>query len=694
LIDIGYNLLMAIKMITVFLLIYIFIPSQIIRFGKENSGFLDKFFISLTHSTILTIIIVHILALLKLYETFSLIFCFFLWYILLAWYRGKSPMAVADAMGMKLIVNLLDMSEGRSGFGNEVKNFFSTWFGKFRGDTVRIIRKFLTEPFTGLLPVGVLAASAYIRFNHSINHAAFSVSDTYGHLAWVKFLGGNQIYHDGIYSHGYHAVISAMAKLLFIDPYWLIRFTGPLGGVLLVLSVYYFALRITRSYVASLIAMVVYGLVTSPDFPSLVARQTAAMPQEYSAVFMLPGIYFLWLYYRYGNMNYLLLHAEVLAITIMVHPFGTVYYVIWSAVLSATVLLFKIAGPGKIVRMAVIDFFSGVISLAPFGIALLLGKEFFKASAEYIIGQGAIAGNNSIITMESIIGKIFTNNAFIDVTVPVVMILIISLPLIKERNWSALSVTVSCCSVIMYLFYRALDFNLPKLMDPPRTGVFLTPMYSVLYASGFYAIERAIRGLQASWLLKLKVVFIHILSLVVCLSVVFFYPPALTKAELCEYDAAAENYLVIKNKYPVLDWTIVGPAEQFEQVVGIGWHYDILRFVQRFNLEQAMDPDFDIPIPTHHIFFYTEKRPLNFGREVTSADAEKDLDPEGDDPFLQYYRTSGQRAILEAKAIRWVEAYSRSHRDVTVFYEDDNLKIYHIYNKLKNDTSNDSGVNR
>lgn len=676
--SLGYNLLMAAKVILLFTLFYIFIPAQIIRFKKEANQFLDKVFISLTHSTIITILIVHVLAFLKLYEFFSLVFCYLLSYIILVWLRGQSLSAVADAMGMKFVVNLLDLSEGRAGLIGEVKKGLKEWIRAQKDNVLQMIKKAIFNPFTGLLPVGILMAAAYIRFENPISHAAFSHIDSYVHLLWTKSIGSNEIYNDGIYPFGSHAVISSLAKITFIDPYWLCRFLGPLTGVLLVLSVYYFALRVTQSYAASLISLVVYGLVTHAQFPAVVFRQTAALSQEFGAVFMLPGLYFFWLYIKTKKRSFLLLYAEALAITIMVHPYVTFYLTIWVAIMAVSAIVLKMFSLRDVANVTVYSILTGIVSLLPFGIGLLMGKEFFKDSAKYIqenISPGGFAGSS----MKAFITNLVTHNPFLDISLPIVFLLIISLTIIRKREWALISLTVAGCSVIMYLLYRAPEFNLPVFTEPVRTGIFFSPMLAVLYASGFAVVERCFLKLPENLLQPIKGSLVKSISLILCIMVVYYYPPVKLYRGIEEYDAAAENYLNIRNKFPPLEWTVVGPQEQYAQTKGMGWHYQILRFVQNFNVKQAQDPQFQIPITTPHIFFYTEKRPLRLGREVTAADAEMELEPEGDDPFIQYYKTTSQRAILEAKAIRWMEAYKESHKGVTVFYEDDNMRIYHIY---------------
>jgi hypothetical protein len=48
---------------------------------------------------------------------------------------------------------------------------------------------------------------------------------------------------------------------------------------------------------------------------------------------------------------------------------------------------------------------------------------------------------------------------------------------------------------------------------------------------------------------------------------------------------------------------------------------------------------------------------------------------------MEYYKTTANRAIMEAKLLQIMEAYRTTHNDIDVFYEDDNLRIYHITQK-------------
>jgi len=678
-IELGYVLLIAAKVILMFILIYIFIPSRLIRFQDEDR-FLDRVFISLTHSTFLVIIVVHFLAFLKLYETFSLVIVYPLLFFLFNRLKGRPPAGEVDTLKTKILFRLFDWSESRDRFKN-VKQNMGVWVRQHKNKAFIQLKTSLTEPFSGIFPVLTVMGAAYIRFKDTFIHAAYLASDPYVHLIWVKLLGNNQMYSDGIYPYGFHAIISNMVKLTFLDPYWICRFIGPLAGVLLTLSVYYFALRVTKSYPASLISLVFYGLVINGIFPLMIARQTAALPQEFAAIFILPGLYFLWVYLKSRNRLFLLLFAESLVITVMIHSYAAVYLIIWAAVLTLLAILFKRLNLKVVFNVFIYSLLAGMVSLLPFGIGLLMGREFFTGATGFI--QKSIIWRGFPGSLTDILTHLNAYDPFFQIALLIVLLMVISTVVVRKNDWAVLSLTVSGCSVIMYLLYRAPELGLPQITHPSRTEAFLTPMFAVLYGCGLNVVEKCIPDIPVDLAKTIKKRLIQVISIALCLVTIYGFTPGKIKVRFQEYDAAAENYLSISSKFPIFDWTIISPTEQFQQVMGRGWHQEILRFVQEFNLEQARDPQFIIPIPTQHIFFYTEKKPLYLGREVTAEDAERALEPEGENPFDQYYLNADQRAIIEAKAIRWMEAYRKSHQGVSIFYEDDNLKIYHIYHNPK-----------
>jgi len=170
-------------------------------------------------------------------------------------------------------------------------------------------------------------------------------------------------------------------------------------------------------------------------------------------------------------------------------------------------------------------------------------------------------------------------------------------------------------------------------------------------------------------------------ALLISLSLIFLNQPITAEGRTYEYEAAANSYLKIKQEFTALDWTIIGPPEQYQQALGYGWHSDILRFVQEHSAEELANPQYKLPIPTHDIFFYTEKVPLFYNKAVTEEDARLALETEEGDPYSQYYLDGEQRRILQAKAIQLAEAYRQSHSGVTIYYEDEALRIYRFHHE-------------
>ncbi len=679
---VGYNLMMLVRVAAIYLVMYIAVPWLLVR--DRRWGIMDRIFVSLIHSTFLTIVIVHLLVFVKLYETLSLIVMYLIAWVILAATRGGSFTAMLDILGMRLIVRLLDLSESPLGFIAEAKRIAlqkaHAWLQGIRYHT----KILWSEPFTYLLPALALIAATATRASYSVMHASYSVSDPYEHLAWAKYLGLNQIYYDGIYPHGYHAVLSAMARLSLVDAYWICRFMGPIGSVFLVLSIYYFATRMTGSRTASLVALVSYGLINDDRYPSGILRQAAALPQEYALIFALPALYFLYLYFRDGNKTDLWLFTEAVTITVFIHPFTTIYLGLWAAVMGGSVLLTQTTTLRAVINAGGVGLAAIIFGFTPFAFGLLQGHGFFQAAFQFV-GE-SFTGGGAGPTAGPWFRRWLLSNPYLDSIIPLVVACAFLILLLRQRGKLVGAVTVLGGTVVLYILYRAQDLGLPQFTHPSRTSAFLAPMLAVLYALTVSLLSLVMAGRLRQpaarvWGHRLTIG----ISLVVCVVVALQWQPIIPALDTMEYDAAAENYLRIKSDLPALDWTIIGPAEQYQQVVGVGWHVDLLRFVQQYTWEQASDPAFQLPIPTHHILVYAEKRPLLLGRPVSPADAELELEPEGPDPFTQYYRNPNQRAIIQAKIIRWMELYRQSHPGVSTYYEDENLRIYHIQHTLPND---------
>lgn len=669
----GYSLLMALKIVILFTLIYIFIPSKIINFKSEEK-FLDKVFISFIYSNIITIAIVHLLAFLKLYELFSLLFCYLAVYILYSWQKGRHPAAIADALGMKMVFNMLEMSEGRSGLRGESLDHLRNWLNQLWASIVMITRKYIFNPFAGLFVLVTFAAAAVIRFKHSIVHAYFGAADSYVHLAWMKYLGLNEIYRDGIYSYGYHAILSALSKLFFLDPYFVIRFVGPLAGFLLVLSVYYFASRNFKSIQAGLIAIFIYGIIIDDRLPSFILRQSNALSQEYATIFLLPGIHFFILYMRDASTRYLRLSAACLTLTLLIHPYVTVF------LLLGYIIVF-LCHPGNLLKKKyltksfmtmLLSCFAGVL---PLMIGIIIGKSFHQSSisaAEHNLQLRGVS-INSLTYLPEI-------NPFLQALLLCSALMLAYGMLLKIRrndhNCGGIYISLALISLTSYLLYKAPEFGLPTIMNPHRTGMFMSLFAVLTYAGTMDAVNLLAKRKFISNIFKSAA------TLAIIVSLLIFIPIKIPASKGYEYDEAAQAYIQIKSTYPSLNWTIVSPVEQYQQVLGHGWHYDLTEFVKKIPAaDQAGDASFTIP--TDYVFIFTEKIPFGSNKTVEMIDQTLKIPETQGDATEFYYRNVANRAIVEAKAYYWAEEYMKRNKNMEVYFDGQYLKIFLIKQDAK-----------
>ena len=101
-----------------------------------------------------------------------------------------------------------------------------------------------SDPLLMLLLAGVLGTAAYVRFYDAVHYAAPALSDGAVTLAWMKFINNRLIFEEGIYPQGFHITLSLLSKFAAIDPLYILKYTGPLNGVLTAAGFYFVLSRL------------------------------------------------------------------------------------------------------------------------------------------------------------------------------------------------------------------------------------------------------------------------------------------------------------------------------------------------------------------------------------------------------------------------------------------------------------------
>jgi hypothetical protein len=143
-------------------------------------------------------------------------------------------------------------------------------------------------------------------------------------------------------------------------------------------------------------------------------------------------------------------------------------------------------------------------------------------------------------------------------------------------------------------------------------------------------------------------------------------PSTTDAAGYVEYDAAARVALQITRTAPAGQWTIVGLREQHLEIARSDAYLGIGDFVRRYRARAGLR-QFRFDLSTRYVFVFVEKRPLTVAQASLFPDA---------------VGTSGgsylpnTRAVLQREALELCESYSRTHACASVYYEDDDLRVY------------------
>jgi hypothetical protein len=641
----------------------------VIRFDKEDNGLLDKLFISLIHSTLFCIVIIHLLALMKLYETLSLFAVYLLTIIAITRFKNKSDSVDA---GTKVLTSGLDVFEKQGNWKIFLKAYVMKIIENRQIEWRKFLNSFRIHWFPYICIFATLVYAAFTRFKHSLIHLYFGSSDAYVHLRLTKYLGDNKIFGDGgLYPYGYAAVISALNKFFIMDPYIIIRYIGPFCGFLIVLSII-FALKkmIGAHYAVILIGLFIY--VVSTDIPTNLWRQISALSMEYAVIFLLPGIVFLIEFFRKEKQLYLIIAAECLAITLFIHLYT-------AAALGCAYILISLCywrvtfASKKILRFMIVMVTSGIVGLLPLMIGYMtlppLGDfTYLNESLKPVQNLNLMSWANAFLSTSSVI-KTLIIATFILLTYKLFDFLKNRKNHLLQRNSDKAEIVLLLIFIVFYIIYDSGAYGFPVIIPADRFCVFFALTCAIASAVIFKNLIVALPFIRDHNILK------TILVLIIAGSVL--WSGKVNSAPIgvrYQYDDAVKAFMQIKKEFSALNWTIISTGEENPLIINYGWHSQIWEFIQTISHPEGKKLIF----PTDEIFIFVEKIPLGSDKEITDADAIMPF-PEftGKDLTEFYYRDVVHRKILEAKAYKWAENH-RKYRDMKIYYDSPDFRVYWI----------------
>lgn len=634
-----------------FLVVFVLWPR--VLFSEQDEDLFGAYVSRYVKMTCLIQAVVYFLVSIKLYELFSLVTVLVI--VSLYSLSRKSQRRGSFRDIWSGVVTL--MYDFFDGLVNPLKLAADFYKKKLQSLKKFILCNFNTFTASGnsLLFISVFLYSAYLRFYDAVVHAAPAMSDAYVTLAWMKYIENRILFHDGIYPQGFHICLSVLRKFAFLDPLYVLKYTGPLDGLFIALGLYFVVSRLTGRVMPGIVSAFVFGLL--PGFlPCEWQRQVSTNSQEFALVFLLPSWYYAACYLGSKKKYHFWAAAASFAVIGWTHPLIFVFLGIGLIFLIAANFTFNFkesARPAWNICLAAGG--AGVLAVLPAIIGLLMGKQFHSSSAEYLTWQVKVNFPEiTVIDMLALGGLL--------------LYFIASLASKKHKGEIVTAFFALLLGLSSFAMYMTLGPLTGKAVLAARMGI----MWSLLAALGIGVGWAALYGLIPGGAKKQGV------EVLLCVAVIAgttgFLKPAPAQPYKMQRDSMVEQYLRISSDFRPTEWMIVSAEEGYALALGRGYHLMLGDFLSWYNPEEEklarlVDGREDV-LATPDVFIFKEKNLFRVDEASIKAIME---------PVLE--RRAEEYRLLD----RWLEKYTASHDNASVYYEDQDIQVIRISQPKSND---------
>lgn len=140
-----------------------------------------------------------------------------------------------------------------------------------------------------LICFAVLCAALFYMYGWGVVTCyGYKASDVMVHNLWINWMDQNQMFHEGVYPHGFHAVIYYLEQVFGIQTFVLLRVFGFVETFYIHMALLLFLRRFCKNRYLPYLGLIPYILFKV--FPlSMFERFAAPLPQEYGMLFLLPS---------------------------------------------------------------------------------------------------------------------------------------------------------------------------------------------------------------------------------------------------------------------------------------------------------------------------------------------------------------------------------------------------------------------
>lgn len=700
-----------------YVIVFIMIPAKILNLPLCDGNFLDNAMISIIVSQVTIITLVYLLSFMKIYNYATLLLSLII--TVLAYKKFKNKISYRQKLN-DFVYKFSDVVTGQLKLSLIIKPFIRNRFS-YAANAVKRFFKFFFDKNVVYHIICVLSLAVLVlrRCYFSITSEAFPTSDISVHTSWINFLDAGYVFSDGIYPFGMHNIVSAFAKLTFIDVVTVMRFWGPINAVLMGIMLVVFITKVFKSPAAATITGMIYCL-SNFGSGAVIDRVFFSLPQEYGMLFIFPTAYFMVKFLEEQKPLDGVTFAMAASMTVSAHFYNAIFAVplCICIVIPYVTRFFK---KGVFVKMLLSVLLAAVLCLAPMGIGRAMGYNW-QGSLDWAISMMDL-GDDEQTSEESIDESAESDDglseeaeevkepSFIEKSInsfgwtadsytafwgyvvmicSAISIVIGIVSLILKKNQMAAKVSIGLglnMFVFNYFIIHAGYFNLPSFIAGDRSLNYLiyigAIMFGVPLGVFWLFFEEKIKPVR--WISSVAVV------LAVSIVIVFMGNTYQSSAYYrLTYSSVTDNYYKIESTHRKNTWTIVSTVDELSLTRNKGWHYEIWEFV--FSLEQYESTKV-IQIPTEYVYFVIEKRPLKYneptylGEEleiydtVSKRSASQLLTEQicRESKKSDYYSNYDIRKSIMSKAYYWAQKYMQYFPDqMSVYYEDRDVIIYEV----------------
>lgn len=616
-------------------------------FAKQYNDRFENIVSRFIKMTFLIIIIGYGLIITKLFEFLGILFFLAIAFTCAALRRhGLPELSRLKSSSTALIYNVADgiihPKELFLGFLNPLKLKL--------GGAFKSAFKYFLNPLQFILTAFTFIYAGYLRLNDVFFHAAPALSDGTVTLLWLKYVQNRLFFPEGIYPQGFHICLAIVQKFSGADPLYILKYWGPVNGVLIAAGLYFAVSRIAKRKGPGIIAAFIYGglgqfLTASWD------RQGATNSQEFAFVFIIPVLYFFIIYLEELDKKYLYTAFAGITVTGLVHTLAFAFAAYGVVIIMFAALLSDIKKYYRVfMRVFIMGVVSGIISVLPIGLGLLMGCGFNSSSEDFLFSQSADAAVPELIVSDYA--------AIISLALLLLYLLFTFIFSFKKRKEK---MAVSCFTwfgIFSFLLYYLGGYLSKSEVLDARARDLWSLVSPLCIGLGVYVLGQIVRAMTAKRILD----FVLCSALVVS-AFVYFKPTAVFPYKMM-YDKNVEQYLKIVQAYRPTEWRIVGQTELF----GLAYNIGFIEYVYNFlndNIPEARNISYvldgkRIEVKDKDVFIFLEKK-------IFRTDFPNYHD--------EYDRREEEKYVLED----WLERYTKTHDNISVFYEDGDITVYHIH---------------